>query len=379
MCWRRSGIRRLRCLRGGLPARAGWAWFYLYNEHVARFLGRRIPFDYGNTPVWLFWVYAVVWIMPWAVFLPAAFGLARRQLGHHASVTMREREAALTCVVWAGVVLVFFSVSHRQEYYSLPAMPALALLAGGVLARGDDAVQRSIGRWHGSVLVPLTVLVAAVCAYFSMMAPHPAAGLDLSAVLDSNPADYNLSLGHLFDLTGAAMGFFRGPLAAVALGMLVMGPASFALRRLGRPYAANLTLAGGMVVVLLAAHEGLVRFNPILGSKGLAEAIVREQQARPEGGDRILIDGELTSGSTLLFYTREPVGLVNGRVNGPWFGSFWPDAPRVFEDDASLRALWSGPSRVFLLTYDPAKRERQLAGARVLASSGGKTVLVNGR
>src|SRR6202012_3157514 len=26
----------------GLPARAGWTWFYLYNEHVARFLGKRI-------------------------------------------------------------------------------------------------------------------------------------------------------------------------------------------------------------------------------------------------------------------------------------------------------------------------------------------------
>ena len=56
----------------GFPARAGWAWFYLYNEHFARFLGKRIPHDYGNTPVWLFWVYAVLWMMPWAVFLPSA-------------------------------------------------------------------------------------------------------------------------------------------------------------------------------------------------------------------------------------------------------------------------------------------------------------------
>ncbi len=43
----------------GLPAKAGWAWFYLYNEHVARFLGKRIPHDYGHTPVWLFWLYAL--------------------------------------------------------------------------------------------------------------------------------------------------------------------------------------------------------------------------------------------------------------------------------------------------------------------------------
>ena len=38
----------------GLPARGGWAWFYLYNEHIARFLSRRIPHDYGQVPVPLF-------------------------------------------------------------------------------------------------------------------------------------------------------------------------------------------------------------------------------------------------------------------------------------------------------------------------------------
>ncbi len=365
----------------GLPARAGWAWFYLYNEHVARFLGRRIPFDYGNTPVWLFWVYAAVWMMPWAVFLPAAFGMVRRQLGHHFAVTMREREAALACFVWAGVVLVFFSISHRQEYYSLPAMPALALLAGGVLARAESneaaEARHSVVRWTTWLLLPLTLLVAAICAYFAATAPHPAAGADLAAVLNSDAANYNLSLGHLFDLTGAAMGFFRGPLWAVAAGMLVLGPASWMQRRRGQPYGANLTLAGGMIVILLAAHEGLVRFNPILGSRGLAEAILQQQQARPEVRDRLMIDGELTAGSTLLFYTRQPVSLVNGRVNGTWFGSFWPDAPHVFETDASLRALWAAPQRIFLLTYDPAKREAQLAGAIVLASAGGKTVLIN--
>ncbi len=56
----------------GLPATGGWAWFYLYNEHIARFLSRRIPHDYGLTPVWLFWLYLVLWIMPWAIFLPTA-------------------------------------------------------------------------------------------------------------------------------------------------------------------------------------------------------------------------------------------------------------------------------------------------------------------
>ena len=39
--------------------------------------------------------------------------------------------------MWAGVVLVFFTFSARQEYYSLPALPALALMVGGLLARAE--------------------------------------------------------------------------------------------------------------------------------------------------------------------------------------------------------------------------------------------------
>jgi 4-amino-4-deoxy-L-arabinose transferase-like glycosyltransferase len=361
----------------GLPARAGWAWFYLYNEHVARFLGKRIPHDYGNTPVWLFWLYALIWILPWGAFLPAAFGRLRRQLGHHFAVTVREREAALAVVVWAGIVMVFFSISSRQEYYSLPALPALALMVGGVLAAAEERVARVVLACHRWGLMPVAVLVAAICGYFAIAAPRPAAGVDLAGLLASNPAMYNVSLGHLFDLTGAAMGLFRGPLAWVAVGMVVLGPVSYWLRRRGLAYGANLVLAGGMVVVLLAAHEGLARFYPILGSKGLAEAIVAEQQGEPRANDLIVVDGELTSGSTLLFYTRQPVDLVNGRVNGPWFGSFWPDAPEIFLDDAGLVKAWRGPGRVFLLTYHPAAREGVLGGYRVLASAGGKTVLVN--
>jgi hypothetical protein len=96
--------------------------------------------------------------------------------------------------------------------------------------------------------------------------------------------------------------------------------------------------------------------------------------------DLILIDGELTSGSTLLFYTRQPVHLVNGRVNGPWFGSLWPDAPHVFETDDSLHRLWATPRRLFLLTYHPDTRIPDLARfgpVHVLAASGGKTILTN--
>jgi hypothetical protein len=228
-------------------------------------------------------------------------------------------------------------------------------------------------------LVPIGTLLFLVCGYFALIAPTPRPGVTLNDLLNSNPALYDLSLGHIFDLTGNAMGFFRWPLTLVAISALVLGPIQHLVRRINKPgrnFAANLLIAASMTGILLAAHEGYARFNPILGSKDIALAI----NAQKHPGDLILIDGELTSGSSLLFYTRQPALLVNGRVNGPWFGSFWPDAPHIFLTDADLTRLWSGSQRIFLLTYHPAERQRDLSpfGPVIdLADSGGKTLLSN--
>ena len=374
----------------GLPATGGWAWFYLYNEHVARFLSKRIPHDYGLTPVWLFWVYVLIWIMPWAIFLPTSIANEIRVLRTRALAGIRERQTSIVLFLWGLLVLGFFTVSNRQEYYSLPALPALALMIGGILARAestssgiaDSRANRSILRWHLYALVPVTTLVAIVCGYFAITAPRPAAGTDIVSLLTmaGSTEAYNLSLSHVTDLTAAAMGFFRGPLAATALGMLGIGLGSYLLRRGGRSYIANLTLAAFMTVILLAAHEGLVRFYPILGSEGLAIAISNAERAQPSPDDLIVIDGELTGGSTLIFYTGQQVHLIDGRLNGLWFGSFWPDSPRIFETEESLHQLWASPRRIFLFTYNPAARTKELTTygtVHTLASAGGKTVLVN--
>jgi len=374
----------------GLPARGGWAWFYLYNEHVARFLSRRIPRDYGQVPIPFFWLLAVIWVFPWAAFLPAALrqhihALRTRapQIARAETGLLRPREAALTLLLWTGLVLGFFTLSARQEYYSLPALPALALLAGGALGIAERPsarhTRRSTLAWHRWMLVPFCTACAAVALYFAVTAPHVDPGTDISDLLNQNGI-YNLSLDHLFDLTGRAMGFFRRPLILFGVSMLAIGPITYLLRRRERLFAANLSLALAAMTLLMAVHGGLSRFYPTLGSRQLAQAILDRQRQAPRPSDLILIDGELTGGSTLLFYTQEPVHLVNGRINGPWYGSFWPDAPQIFETDDSLHRLWSGPRRLFFFTYEPEHRAPDLARfgtVHVLASSGGKSVLTN--
>ena len=384
----------------GLPARGGWAWFYLYNEHIARFLSRRIPHDYGQVPIPLFWLLAGIWLLPWTTFLLPALAGRLRSLRHLASLPSQERETSLTLLLWPALVLGFFTLSARQEYYSLPALPALALLIGGLLARADrvpfgtpnssPAEQHAVAIAAATVrrasllfLLPFSLLLSATAIAFAVIARPAAPGTDIATLLAHSEGSYNLSLSHLFDLTPAAMSLFCGPLLLVALAGLTLGPVAFLIRRRGHTLAANLTVAAGAAALLLAVHGGLAGFYPTLGSKQLAGSIVAAQASHPSAAanpDRILIDGELTAGSTLLFYTQQPVLLVNGRVNGPWYGSFWPDAPHIFADEASLRALWHSPHRVFLLTYHPADRTRDLAPfapVHTLSVAGGKAVLTN--
>jgi len=129
--------------------------------------------------------------------------------------------------------------------------------------------------------------------------------------------------------------------------------------------------------LLIAVHLAFVAFSPILTSKPLADAIARVY--RP--GDIIELNGEYEGGSTLNYYTRELVRILNGRSANLWYGSYFPDAPKIFDDTASFGQLWSGPHRVFLWTetekLDAVTKTLNPQSVHVLAQSGGKVILTN--
>ena len=130
--------------------------------------------------------------------------------------------------------------------------------------------------------------------------------------------------------------------------------------------------AGGGVLFLIAAHMALVTFSAVLSSAPLAEAI--RPHLQPD--DVIVLNGEYESGSTLVFYLHRQVRILNGRSSNLWYGSFFSDAPAIFDDDVSIGRLWSGPRRIFLLT-DAAQLPRLPNAVYTVAASGGKAVLSN--
>jgi hypothetical protein len=63
-----------------------------------------------------------------------------------------------------------------------------------------------------------------------------------------------------------------------------------------------------------------------------------------------------------------------------WFGSTFPDAPKIFLDDNDLAKLWNSPTRVFLFVpQHEQKKVAELLGSAlaIYAKSSGKIVFTN--
>jgi 4-amino-4-deoxy-L-arabinose transferase-like glycosyltransferase len=110
----------------------GFFWFYFVNEHFLRYLGKRFPKDYDTVPFLVFWGLMLLWVLPWTPFLFQSLAKVPHRVREFARFDDPGR-ARLLFAIWATVILVFFSFSSRQEYYTIPALPALALLIGGWL------------------------------------------------------------------------------------------------------------------------------------------------------------------------------------------------------------------------------------------------------
>ncbi len=360
----------------------GFLWFYFVNEHFLRYIGERYPKDYDKVPLLVFWALTIVWMFPWAAFLPQALREApwrfrARRNGTSGNGLDERQRANLVFGLWALLIVAFFSFSTRQEYYTLPALPALALLLGGWMQREDasapDSAERRSGRISSLVLAVIGVLAFATGMLLLAESKTSAAGADLADLLKKNPEDYQLSFGHIFDLTPRALGVFRVPLLGVSLAMLLGTLLNWWYRRKNEAAKANFTLATMAAILLLCIHTAFSTFSPILSSQKLAAAITQRLQP----GDVIVIDGEYKVGSSVNFYTQQQVHILNARSGNLWFGSYWPDAPAIFEDDNSFAALWNGPHRIYLWTDKAAPPQLASETIYTLAESGGKFIFTN--
>jgi 4-amino-4-deoxy-L-arabinose transferase-like glycosyltransferase len=329
-------------LHSGPGEYRGFFWFYFFNEHLLRFLNLRYPRDYNTVPRLWFWLLNLIWLFPWSAYLPAAI---KQPYG----TGSRASRARLMAACWIGVVMVFFTFSTTQEYYSMPIYPALALLLGSALASGVSRLRA--GTWILQV-VSAVIFVTLSCVLVFVWR-LPAQG-DISRALTKHPELYTLSMGHMGDLTLTAFAYLKLPLALAAL--------AFAGMALGLALYHNntgrlLVVAAGMIIFFQAARLALVRFDGYLGSYPLAQSLLHS----PPG--QLVEANSYYAFSSVFFYTGRNALLLNGRNNNLEYGSYAPGAPNVFIDDTKFTAVWQAPARCYLLVYgSEAAHLEQLVG-----------------
>ena len=385
----------------------GFWYFYFVNEHFLRFIGQRFPHDYNRLPFLAYWLLHLVWLFPWSLFLPALLVAAwktrhnwmqhlRRDAGQtvdfyldHAvredvasyvtRLKFRVRSAWLLGL-FSAFILLFFSISTNQEYYTFPAWTPLLILIAAMLAeieqsRGPDGEKPLLSTaWltcAQAVFAVAGVLAALALGWGlweSRSLPYVS---DIGTLLaHRDVGGYTLSMSHFFDLTGPSFAALRLP-AAIAAVTLLVGPALgwfFRLRR--RHSAATISIALTAAVFLVAAHIAFARFEPMLSSKQLADTII--QKGSP--ADSFIIYGDQSDASSVVFYThdflRKSTFVVvepcspHGNGSSLLWGSCYPDAPKIFLSDDQLSKAWGIGSRKWLFAQDTyqSKAEQLLAG-----------------
>jgi 4-amino-4-deoxy-L-arabinose transferase-like glycosyltransferase len=363
-------------LRAARPGQPGFFWFYFMNEQVLRALGDRYPHDYSAVPLGSWWAAHLIWLFPWSIFLPLAFRSLPR---------WRERRnldapgmALLFVCVWAGFIFFFFSLTaSRMEYYSFSAWPAVALLLGRGIARAELESPAWMRRLQAGVAVA-GVLAAGILGWMLWASRGVRVDGDISDLLQLKELDYyTVAMASFFDLTTRAFAALRVPSVLAAVLFLFGFGAVYWLRRRGWTLGANVTLALVMAGFFFVANLAFQIFEPHMSSKPLADELLRYLKK----DDVVALYGEYYGGCALAFYTNRKVMLYNGQYAGLEFGSYYPDAPKVFLDDHSFPALWNGPKRVFLFAPKGMTQDVLLRLPRessyLLAEKGGKALFVN--
>ena len=429
----------------------GFFWFYFVNEHFLRFLGKRIPMDYNKLPGYLFWSLHLVWLFPWALFLgvlvrrcyvlfqeyraanpapvagsvynwqlyatvvvglvlqngahvPYLFtvfvalllfllnGLRRRQQNSDPGApllrvaTFSARTTALIAI-FSSLVLVFFSLSTNQEYYTFPAYLPILMLLMAALTSAEQTFASDAGsrRWITVGHAAFAVIGAAVAITLALglwSSRHLPFVPDIGDLLaHRGVGDYTLSMSHLFDLTGPSFAALRLPAALAALAF-ALGPAVAWLLRLQRRHlAATTALAITSGIFLIAAHIAFIRFGPMLSSQDLAEKI---QELEDDGSitreNQVILYGDQAYGSSIPFYLGEQVLLVEGRSSSMLFGSTFPDAPKIFLTDAEFLRTWgTGDRKILFVPLEKRDAVDSLLGANkiLLEETSGKALFTD--
>lgn len=146
----------------------GFLQYFLLNENFRRVLDARWPPDYSISKIspWGYVAVSAVWCLPWMFLLPPALkGIVRDWrdgFTQTAALTDRHRSDALTLLGVLAVlpIVMFLPLSSRLYYYSIPAIPPLAMMTGHWWSTAWYGKAEQSRLWIGRIMTILGVALA---------------------------------------------------------------------------------------------------------------------------------------------------------------------------------------------------------------------------
>jgi 4-amino-4-deoxy-L-arabinose transferase-like glycosyltransferase len=337
LCSRDFSPWRRLCAAWGVPLflviTVPWHWaaaektsdflqFFFVREHFARYL---TPVSDRQQPWWFFGAIFLAGTVPWTVSaVRVLLGQWRRGAG-----TFQVR---LFLWIWVVFIIVFFSLSDSKLMpYILPAMPALALLIGGL---PRETLQRDF-----QITALVTIVAGAALGVASFNWPRILAA--------SARAVYFLPLAR--------------PLAQIALLLVVSG--AFVFVKCSRDATrAGVFLGVGWCLAWLLLMRAASVTAPIYSGVGLAAAVPVTDQDAP-----FYTVG--TYDQSLTFYLGRPVTLVAYRGELDYGLQRSPAAE--IGDIADFVRLWNSDKRAFAVMEKKMCEDLKQRGVpmRVLADT----------
>jgi 4-amino-4-deoxy-L-arabinose transferase-like glycosyltransferase len=278
---------------------AQFTWEYFVNNQFLRFFDMRMPHDYHTGPLYYYIPRAIVYLLPWSIFLPFILWPIKLK---------RPFEPLKTFLwLWFIVMFSFFSLSgDKGDYYLVIGIIPLAWL-----------LAQQIEIWFIEEKMRWLQL-----GFYLVTGALSVAGIISLTLYRTSRADF------ISQLSGNKIPFVLTLPVIILLGVVIVyGAAGFLLsrRQTGKPMISFLLLTGLIVPVLFFYLSVKERTQFMYSQIALAKYVKAQYEHRP-----VYLYQDFEAFSSFVFYNQEASILVDSQSSDLYFGAQTKDGKNKF-------------------------------------------------